>query len=78
MSELTLDQLAPGERGRITGLVAEDAFSQRLMQLGLIEDTEVLMLRRAPTGDPLEVEVMGYALSLRRAEAALVRVTRAP
>jgi len=36
------------------------------------------MLRRAPTGDPLEVEVMGYALSLRRAEAALVRVTRVP
>jgi len=78
MSELTLDQLAPGERARITGFAVEDAFSQRLMQLGLIEDTEVQLLRRAPTGDPLEVEVMGYALSLRRAEAALVRVTRAP
>jgi ferrous iron transport protein A len=78
MSRFTLDQLAPGERGRITGFAVEDAFSQRLMQLGLIEDTEVLVLRRAPTGDPLEVEVMGYALSLRRAEAALVRVTRVP
>lgn len=78
MSALTLDQLAPGERGRITGFAVADAFSQRLMQLGLIEDTEVLMLRRAPAGDPLEVEVMGYALSLRRAEAAMVTVTRAP
>lgn len=74
MSNTTLDRLAPGARGRITGFVVDDTFSQRLMQLGLIEDTEVRMLRRAPTGDPLEVEVMGYALSLRRAEAATVRV----
>ena len=48
--------------------------TQRLMQLGLIDGADIEVLRCAPTGDPIEVRVMGYALSLRRAEAALVQV----
>lgn len=70
----TLADLAPGQRGSITGYAQDDAFTQRLMQLGLIEGADVEMLRCAPTGDPIEVRVMGYALSLRRNEAALVHV----
>lgn len=74
----TLAQLAPGQRGTVCGYAQEDDFTQRLMQLGLIEGTAVEVVRRAPTGDPIEVMVMGYALSLRRAEAALVHVDRQP
>jgi ferrous iron transport protein A len=68
----TLAGLSPGEAGIIRGFTIVDGFTQRLMQLGLMEGTEVKILRRAPAGDPLEVEVMGYALSLRREEAELV------
>jgi ferrous iron transport protein A len=52
----------------------EGPLVQRIMQLGCIENTEVVLVRRAPTGDPIEVQVSGYALSLRRDEARLVLV----
>ncbi len=70
----TLADLAPGQRGVVTGYAQDDGFTQRLMQLGLIEGADVEVLRCAPTGDPIEVRVMGYALSLRRIEAAVVHV----
>lgn len=70
----TLASMAPGQRGIVAGYVQDDAFTQRLMQLGLIEGSEVEILRCAPTGDPIEVRVMGYALSLRRSEAALIEM----
>lgn len=63
-----LSALAPGQRGVIAGFGEIDGL-QRLYEMGLIEGTEIELLRRAPTGDPLEVRVMGYSLSLRRAEA---------
>ncbi len=78
MSVRTLAGLAPGEAGVISGFAQVDGFTQRLMQLGLLEGTEVKVLRRAPAGDPLEVEVMGYALSLRREEAELVLLETPP
>ncbi len=71
---VTLASMAPGQRGVIGGYTQDDAFTQRLMQLGLIEGSEVEILRCAPTGDPIEVRVMGYALSLRRSEAALIEM----
>ena len=48
--------------------------SQRLMEMGLIEGAAVKVVRVAPLGDPLEVEVQGYYLSLRRSEAEKVEV----
>ena len=74
----TLASLGPGQRGLISGYARDDAFTQRLMQLGLIEGADIEVLRCAPTGDPMEVRVMGYALSLRRVEAALVHVDPLP
>jgi len=71
---VTLADLAPGQRGIVSGYAADDAFTQRLMQLGVIEGADVEVVRCAPTGDPIEVRVMGYALSLRRVEAALIHV----
>jgi ferrous iron transport protein A len=46
----------------------------RLMEMGLFEGSQVTVLRRAPMGDPLEVQVGDYRLSLRKDEAALVRI----
>ena len=73
---VTLAQLAPGETGVVEGFVQEDELAQRLMQMGVVEGMEVEVLRYAPAGDPLEVRVLGYALSLRSKEAANVLVSR--
>ena len=52
-------------------------FSQRLSDMGFVEGTGVKLIRAAPLGDPLEVEIQDYLLSLRRAEARLVEISDA-
>jgi ferrous iron transport protein A len=71
---MTLDELKLGQEGLITALEGDDRLAQRLMALGLLEGTRVSILRRALGGDPLEIDVMGYALSLRRDEARKISV----
>lgn len=71
----SLDQLRPGQRGRIDTLVGDDALAQRLMEMGLLEGEEVEIANIAPLGDPVELLLRDYRLSLRRAEAARVQVT---
>ncbi|MDP6437399.1 MAG: FeoA family protein [Gammaproteobacteria bacterium] len=71
---MTLDQLKPGQCGTITAVADDGPLAQRLMTLGLLEGTPVAMLRRALGGDPLEINVMGYALSLRRNEAQQIEI----
>jgi len=71
----TLDQIRPGGRARITRLAASGALGQRLSEMGLVEGTAVRVVRAAPLGDPLEIEVQDYFLSLRRAEARFVEVS---
>jgi ferrous iron transport protein A len=71
---LTLDELKPGQRATITRVDSEGQLAQRLMSLGLLEGTPVAMLRRALGGDPIEIDVMGYALSLRKAEATHIDI----
>ncbi|MFQ5635620.1 MAG: ferrous iron transport protein A [Gammaproteobacteria bacterium] len=71
---MKLDQLGTGQTATITAIDGDGPFIQRLMALGLLEGSEISVTRRALGGDPIEVEVMGYALSLRRAEASRVAV----
>ena len=71
---MTLDQLKPGQLAVITRVDNEGQLAQRLMSLGLLEGTTVALLRRALGGDPIEIDVMGYALSLRRAEARQIEI----
>jgi Fe2+ transport system protein FeoA len=77
-ANLTLDRLPPGSRGRVAGLEGDDSLTQRLLEMGLLEGEEVEVLAVAPLGDPLEVRLRDYRLSLRRREAARVRVTALP
>jgi Fe2+ transport system protein FeoA len=72
----SLDRLLPGERGRITDIRGDDPLTQRLLEMGLLEGITVEVLRIAPLGDPLEIRVGDYQLSLRRNEAARVHVSR--
>jgi Fe2+ transport system protein FeoA len=78
MRFMTLDQLQQGQRARIHSLIGDDAVLQRLMEMGLLEDEEIEVLAFAPLGDPLEIRLRDYRLSLRRTEAARVRVTLLP
>lgn len=55
-------------------VAGDDAVVLRLLELGLVPGTTVLLVKRAPLGDPLELRLRGYHLSVRVAEAALVQV----
>jgi ferrous iron transport protein A len=73
---MTLDELKIGQAGTITAIDGHGPVAQRLMALGLLAGSPVRITRRAIGGDPIEVAIMDYALSLRREEARLVRVVR--
>lgn len=73
----TLDQLKIGERGIIAAMVGPDAVVQRLMEMGLTEGEEVELVRRAPLGDPIEIRIRDYDLSLRASEASRVSIAAA-
>jgi ferrous iron transport protein A len=72
---LSLDQLRIGQRGRILALDGTDAVVQRLLEMGLFEGEEVEVIGFAPLGDPIELRLRDYRLSLRRQEAARIQVS---
>ena len=65
----TLADLSIGQRALISRVEGNDAVSIRLMEMGLIPGVELAVVGTAPLGDPLELEVLGYRLSVRRSEA---------
>jgi ferrous iron transport protein A len=71
----SLDQLQTGQRCRVEEVLGEDALVQRLMEMGVLEGEEIEVLGFAPLGDPMEVRLRDYRLSLRRNEAARIRIT---
>jgi ferrous iron transport protein A len=71
---MTLDELPRGQAGTVVAITGTGPLAQRLMALGLLAGTAVRVVRRAIGGDPIEVQVMDYALSLRRSEARWVVV----
>lgn len=71
---MRLSDCKPGQGGLIAQVNGEGPVGQRLMEMGLIEGAEIKVVRVAPLGDPIEVEVQGYKLSLRRAEAERVEL----
>lgn len=71
---MTLDKLIPGQSGRITVVGSTGALRRRLLDMGLTPGTTVAMCKTAPLGDPLELELRGYSLTLRKEEAAYIQV----
>jgi ferrous iron transport protein A len=63
-----------GERACIEALHGDDALAQRLLEMGLLEGEEVEVIGFAPLGDPMEIRLGDYRLSLRRREAARIQV----
>ena len=70
----TLKQAKIGETVRVVKLHGEGALKRRIMDMGLTKGTEVYVRKVAPLGDPVEVTVRGYELSLRRADAEMIEV----
>lgn len=69
-----LSGMTPGQTGRIVTVQGEPQLALRILELGLVCGTPVRLLRSAPLGGPIEVEVDGFFLSLRRNEADAISV----
>jgi ferrous iron transport protein A len=78
MTACTLTELTPGKSGRIQRVEGQGSVRQRLQEMGLIRGTTVTFVRAAPLGDPIEIRVRGYHLSLRRQEAEAILVECEP
>jgi ferrous iron transport protein A len=70
-------ELAIGQSGRVLRVTGAGDVSRRLLEMGLTPGVEVLCLGAAPLGDPLEFELRGYRLSLRRSEAQQIELESA-
>ena len=70
----TLGEVAVGDTATIVKLHGEGALRRHLMDLGLVRGTRFKVVKVAPLGDPVEISVRGYELSIRKEEAAIVEV----
>ncbi|HTX18932.1 MAG TPA: FeoA family protein [Bacteroidota bacterium] len=77
MRRTTLNTLSPGDRGTVEQVQSKtSSIKQRLLEMGLTRGTPVELIRFAPMGDPIEISVRGYRLSLRKVEAESVVVVQ--
>ena len=70
----TLNELKVGESAKVIRLSGEGAVKRRIMDMGLTKGVEVAVRKIAPLGDPIELTVRGYELSIRKSEAAMVEI----
>lgn len=74
--ETTLDKLVPGDNCVVVKVGGEGAVRRRLFDMGITPSAEIFVRKLAPLGDPMELTVRGYELSVRRAEAAAITVNK--
>ena len=70
----TLNECPVASRTRVVRLTGEGAVKRRMMDMGLTKGAEVVVRKIAPLGDPIEITVRGYELSIRKGEAAMIEV----
>ena len=73
-SMTTLDTIQPGQTVKVVKLLGDGGTKRRIMDMGVTKGTSVYVRKVAPLGDPVEVTIRGYELSLRKAEAEHVEV----
>ncbi len=73
---LPFSELAIGDSAYIEAIHADGALKRRLMDMGLTKNTNVQLQKVAPLGDPLEIKLRGYDLTLRKSEASLISVVK--
>ena len=70
----TLRDVKIGEKAKVVKLHGEGATKRRIMDMGITKNTEVLVRKVAPLGDPIEINVRNYELSIRKADAEMIEV----
>lgn len=70
----TLDELAIGEKGTVVRINGEGNIRRRIFDMGLTPGADIYLRKKAPLGDPIEITLRGYELTLRKSEASLVEV----
>lgn len=75
MQERTLDHLENGESAQVTQVLVQGKIKRRLVEMGITPGTLVTVTKRAPLGDPIEIQLRGYKLTIRQADARGIRVT---
>jgi len=78
MSILPLNQLKPGQKGRVVKINLRGRLRFKLMDMGLINGAQLEILGLAPLGDPMEVKLKGFNLSLRKEDAMMIMVQPLP
>lgn len=73
---VSLDQLTVGQKAMVVGVHGQGAIKRRLMDMGLTKGVELFVRKVAPLGDPIEINLRGYELTLRKSEAALVLIQK--
>lgn len=71
---MTLKEVKPGNTVKVTKFSGEGAIKRRIMDMGLTKGVEIFVRKVAPLGDPVEITVRGYELSVRKYDAELVEV----
>lgn len=77
MKVQTLKTAKPGDTVRVTKITGSGAVKRRIMDMGITKGIEIYVRKVAPLGDPLELTVRGYELTLRRADAEIIEIETA-
>ena len=70
----TMAEMSPGQSGQVVSISGSDEVTTRLLEMGLTPGVQVTFVGTALLGDPLEIQVRGYRLSLRKADAAKILI----
>lgn len=70
----TLKDMRPGETATVARLLGEGPVKRRIMDMGITRGTEIFVRKVAPLGDPMELSVRGYELSIRKADAEIIEM----
>jgi ferrous iron transport protein A len=73
---MTLKDLKPGQEGKVTGIGEKGPVRRRIMDMGVTPGALVKVIKVAPLGDPIEVNIRGYELSLRKNEAEQIEISQ--
>ncbi|HOP86640.1 MAG TPA: ferrous iron transport protein A [Syntrophorhabdaceae bacterium] len=74
--EFTLEGLKPGEKGKVIKVEGDKNLKRRLLDMGVVPGVEIKLEKVAPLGDPIDILVKGYHLSLRKKEARIILLER--
>jgi len=72
----TLKDAKPGENARVVKINGGGPIKRRIMEMGITKGVDIYVRKVAPLGDPIEITIRGYELSLRKADAELIEVEK--